>query len=264
MKKFLLIFVLVFQPFYLFAQETASGETTETLYEKVRAKTYFGKIKNVVIDKEISSSKFPAGINVISRTYFAGDKAREEIFISNPFGIRLDITAIFTKENAFVSYDGGTTFSQLNESLIENIASHIEKSDFFSPKKSKISKNFYDLNGTQCYVIGENYGSLQKLTFVERDSYFILRIVVPNGKDARIVTDMSDYKKIKGGFYVPFKIRISEENLEAKTAEVNEITIKDLKTDVKFDDSLFVPKNISQTTAENPIFDIKNLLKSII
>ncbi|MDR3113882.1 MAG: hypothetical protein LBU09_05845 [Endomicrobium sp.] len=261
MKKLLfLISALLFQPLHLFAQGTPADETTASLYEKINAKTYFGKVKNAVIDKEIKSDEFPDGMKIISRTYFAQDKAREEAFISNPFGIRLNITAIFTRENTFVSYDGGTIFSPLNETLIETINSHIKKPDFFSPKKSKISKSFYDLNGKQCYVVGEN----EKLTFIEKNSYLVLRLVIPSGKDERTIADMSDYKKIKDDFYVPFKIRIAVENLLTKTAKISEITITALKIDVNFDDSLFVPKNISQTAAENPIFDIKSLLKSII
>jgi hypothetical protein len=110
-------------------------------------------------------------------------------------------------------------------------------------------------------VVGENYANMQKLTFVEKGSYLILRVVIPNEKGARTVVDMSDHKKIKDDLYVPFKIRISSENLEAKTSEVSEIKITDLKTDVKLDDSLFIPKNISQTSSENPVFDIRNLLR---
>jgi outer membrane lipoprotein-sorting protein len=119
------------------------------------------------------------------------------------------------------------------------------------------------LNGTQSYVIRENFGGLQKFTFIEKDNYLIVRIVIPNGKDKRTVVDLSDYKTVKG-FSVPFKIRISVETLSARKAKVSEIKIISFRTDVKFDDSIFTLPNISHTSIEIPGLDIKSILKGII
>jgi hypothetical protein len=112
-------------------------------------------------------------------------------------------------------------------------------------------------------VISEKFGGSQKLVFIGKDDYLVFRIVVPNGKDKRTVTDMSDYKNIKGVF-VPFKIRVSVENLNTKTADVSEIKIIDFRGNVKFDDSIFTMSNIYGTPVEIPGLDIKNILNSII
>jgi hypothetical protein len=264
MKKFLLCLSFVFfqaAPF-AFGQEGAAAETPASLYEKVAAKSYFGKFNTIIIDKDIASTDLPSRVKVKSRTYFSKDKAREETFLSDPLGVQLNFITIFTKQNTFVSYDSGINFHPLNEILITRVTDIVQKADYFSPSDSKISKNLYDLNGKKCYVIGENYEDLQKLTFIEKDSYLILRISVPNGKDERIVTDMSEYKKVKD-FYVPFKIRVAVENLKEKTSSVSEIKITDFKTGLGINPSLFTPSNVSDMP-DIPGFNIRDLLKSIL
>jgi len=216
-----------------------------------------------VIDKEVGSMEFPQGISLRSRTYFVKNKAREETFLLNPLGMQINFITIFTKENTYISYDSGAKFQPFDEVLITKIDNIINKADYFSQSKSKVSKNFYDLNGRQCYVVGEKFGDLQKLTFIEKDSYLILRIVVPNGKDERTVTDMSDYRTVQG-VSIPFNIRISAENLKTRTSSVTEIKITNFQPNLNLNPALFVPSNVSQTYEAHPVFDIKGILKNIL
>ena len=244
-------------------QETAIDETPAALHKKVAERSYLGKFKTFVIDKEVTSMELPQGTSLRSRTYFIKGKAREETFLLNPLGMQITFITIFTKENTYISYDNGAKFQPFNEVLITRINNIINKADYFSQSASKVSKNFYNLNGRQCYVVGENFGGSQKLTFIEKDSYLILRIVVPNGKNERTVTDMSDYRNIQG-VSIPFNIRVSAENLKEKTASVTEIKITNFQPNLNLNPALFIPSNVSQTYEAHPVFDIKGILKNIL
>jgi hypothetical protein len=123
MKKIFLTLFFVAAVFsFVFAAEQ-NKETPASIYAKIIDKSYIGKYKSIIIDKEITSTQLSKGVFVKSKTYFSGNKFREETTSAYPDGQTINIVTIFTSSDTYLSYNQGESFFSLGSSLVEEISS---------------------------------------------------------------------------------------------------------------------------------------------
>lgn len=259
-KLFSAVFIMFIAVSFAAAAEKGK-ETPASIYEKIIEKSYVGKYKSLIMDKELASSQLPGGMSVKSKTYYANDKFREETTTQDQNGQTINIVTIFTPEDTFISYDAGENFFSMGATLIDEISANTKDIDPFSSEAVLLDQT-ESINGKECYLIEDIGDGLNKKFYVEKKTYNLVKILFSNDEVA-VTTDMSNYKKVNK-FTAPYNIKmlIERKGEETQTLE-SEIKVLSMQFNPSIKEDMFVPKNVSSLPDMPGMGDIKEMIQSI-
>lgn len=239
----------------------ASDETPASIYAKVIDKSYIGKYKSIIIDKEISSSELPKGMSIKSRTYFADNIYREDTRTKDESGRTMNIITVFSASDTYISYDAGNSFFSMGSSLIDQISSNLKNIDPFTAL-AVLNEKAETVNGKECYVIEDNGGGYSRKFYIEKKTYNVVKSIVSN-EDILIVTEMSDYRKVSK-YSAPFSISILFHRKKEDKETVNStIKISSIQFNPSINKNIFIPKNVSKLPNIPGIENIQDMLQSL-
>ncbi|MDR2426432.1 MAG: outer membrane lipoprotein-sorting protein [Endomicrobium sp.] len=259
MKKLFLVLILTVMTFS-FAM-ASDKETPSSIYEKILEKSYIGKYKSIIIDKELTSTQISNGMSIRSKTYFAYDKYREETATKDTSGQTINIITIFTSSDTYMSYNQGETFLSFGTSLIDEISSNIKNIDSFT-LHAVLKEKMETVNGSECYAIEDNGMGINRKFYVEKKTYNLLKSIIST-EEMLIVTELSNYKKVDK-YTGPFTIQllIRKKTGDKQTIESN-IKIHSIQFNPSINSEIFSPKNVSAIPNIYGIGNIKDMLQSI-
>ncbi|MDR1195825.1 MAG: hypothetical protein LBL00_05030 [Endomicrobium sp.] len=261
MKKLFLALLLTMAVFSFAVAAEQIKETPASIYAKIIDKSYIDKYKSIIIDKELTSTHLPNGMSVKSKTYFSGNKFREETTTNDPSGQAINIITIFTSSNTYISYNQGESFFALGASLIEEISSNIKNIDPLT-SQAVLNEKTETVNGSECYFIEDNGGGVSRKFYVETKTYHVLKSIISTD-EMLIVTDMSDYRKVdKYTGPSTMKILIRQKTGEKQTIE-STIKISSIQFNPSINNGIFIPKNVSDLPNIPGLGNIKDMIQSL-